>query len=67
MKMIEISDEFYEAAHALAFYIDGNDEYYNSFLTFIKNPKNNPKEHIYYQAAIVGGWTDSIDLDHIQK
>jgi hypothetical protein len=67
MKMIEVSDEFYNAACLLAQYIDGSDLDYNSFLTFIRDKKNNPKDHIYYQAAIVGGWTNSIDLDHIQK
>lgn len=65
--MKEVTEEFYDSAMRLAECIDSDDENYNSFLVYIRNPKNDPTKHIYYDAAIVGGWTDTIELENIQK
>ena len=61
MKTIEVSLEFYNAAINLANYVD---EFQNELDDFKRHVKegNNPSDHVYNSAAIVGGWEDSINM-----
>lgn len=67
-KLIEVSEEFINHARKLAKYIDSSDLEYECFKRHIYEG-HSAKSHIYYVAAVVGGWDDSIQeiIDDVNK
>jgi hypothetical protein len=66
MKTITVTEEFYNSALKCAAFVDGDKSTLADFEKHIAVGKN-PEEHIAYHAAVVGGWTDSLDEMVIQK
>lgn len=60
MKTITVTEEFYNSALKCADFVDRDKSTFEDFEKHIAVGKN-PEEHIAYHAAVVGGWTDSLD------
>lgn len=60
MKTITVTEEFYNSALKCADFVDRDKSTFEDFEKHVIEGKN-PNEHIVYHAAIVGGWTDSLD------
>ena len=57
--MKEVTDEFYKAALELARYIDQFDDEFDELEEFVGG--GDPKQHVLYSAAIVGGWVEEFE------